>query len=81
MKLAARFAGGPRLSGRTPGERVRRARELAGLTQLEVADLVDSYRPIVSRVERGLHCPTISVLEVYAAVLGVELVDFAGKHW
>lgn len=81
MRLGARFAGGPRLSGRTFGDRVRRARTLAGLTQAEVAEMVDSHRPLVSRVERDLHSPLVPTAELYAAVLGVELVDLVGRRW
>lgn len=52
------------------GAELRRMRVDAGLTQGRFAVLIDSHRPIVSRIERGKHVPTLEVCQLYAAVTG-----------
>lgn len=58
------------------GCRIRKQRLHLGLTQTEVAKLVESHRPIVSRVELGTHVPDFDTLAVYAIALGIPMQDF-----
>jgi len=49
------------------------ARKRAGLTQDEVAKLMKVSRPLVARLERGLHAPNIDTLMRYADACGCRL--------
>lgn len=55
------------------GVAVRGARETRGLTQDELADLISSSRPTLSRLERGASISTETVLEALARC-GDEMV-------
>ena len=57
------------------GARVRERREGRGWSHRELADRVGTYRPIVWRVERGTHTPSLFTLWHYAQALGVPLTD------
>lgn len=57
------------------GAELRRMRLAAGLSQQQVAVLIDSHRPIVCRIERGMHMPTFETCELFAAVTGGDLRD------
>lgn len=52
--------------------RIRELRLEAELTQEEIADRVGTHRPLVSRMERGTHCPGLEQIWRYAAALEVE---------
>lgn len=56
---------------RRVGLNVKRLRDAKGLSQEAFADLADIHRTYVSGVERGVRNPTITVLEKFAAALGV----------
>jgi transcriptional regulator with XRE-family HTH domain len=71
MIVAARIA-------RAAGAELRRLRLAAGLSQGQVAFHCDSYRSIIGRIERGVHCPTIEVCGLVAAVCGGSLRDVLG---
>jgi len=51
--------------------RLKIARQLAGLKQIELADLVDITPPALSQYEHGLHAPGPLVLQKLALSLGV----------
>ena len=55
-------------------ERVRQAREGAGLTQAELAARIGSTQPAVARLEAGGSTPSFATLRRIAAALGFELV-------
>jgi transcriptional regulator with XRE-family HTH domain len=61
------------------GERLRRLRRGAGLTQEQLAAKADISVDFLSLVERGINAPSFSNLEKLARALGVpirELFDF-----
>ena len=55
------------------GARVRELRLDAEMTQGELARRISTHRPIVSRVERGLHMPRLEELERYATALELDV--------
>ena len=57
------------------GAELRRMRVRAGLSQRQVAVLLDSHRPIICRIERGAHMPTIETCQLFAAVTGGDPRD------
>lgn len=57
----------------TPQEIVRKARELTGLTQLDLARLMGTDRNSVNRWEMGMHDPSVAVLQRLAQVTGLVL--------
>ena len=54
-------------------DKLRRAREFAGLDQSQLADRIGISRATVSNYERGLHAPRRPVLLTWALATGVEL--------
>jgi len=58
------------------GERIRELRKIRGLTQEQLAELVDVEQKHVSRLELGKSFPTIERLEKIAVALNVQLRDF-----
>jgi transcriptional regulator with XRE-family HTH domain len=54
------------------GVRIRELRRLRGLSQLQLAVLTGSHRPIVARWERGVHSLEIDTVNRIAAALGVS---------
>ena len=60
------------------GERVRSARNRAGMTQEQLAEAAGLHPTFVSNVERGYRVPTVATLVRLASALGVtagSLVD------
>lgn len=57
----------------TNGRQVRMYRQLAGMTQDDLAARCGIYRTYLSRLENGQANPTLSVLRALAATLDVEL--------
>jgi HTH-type transcriptional regulator/antitoxin HipB len=55
-------------------ERVRRARERAGMTQAELASRIGSTQPAVARLEAGGTTPSLNTLRRIAAALDLELI-------
>ena len=55
------------------GKRVRKARNLIGLSQEELAHEADSNRTYISDVERGTRNPSIEVVERIAQALNVTM--------
>lgn len=58
------------------GRRIKDLRKIAGLTQEELADLVGIDPHHLSRLERGVHYPSIDTLELISQHLSVPLKDF-----
>lgn len=57
------------------GAELRRLRVCAGLSHSEVARLIESHRPIVGRIERGVHVPDVETCALHAAVCGGSLLN------
>ncbi|HHQ4530563.1 TPA: helix-turn-helix domain-containing protein [Aeromonas hydrophila] len=57
------------------GKAIARQRQLAGLTQEQVAEHLDIGMAAISRMERGLVVPTIVRLAELADLFGCELAD------
>ncbi|MDM5074978.1 helix-turn-helix domain-containing protein [Aeromonas media] len=57
------------------GKTVARQRQLAGLTQEQVAEYLGIGMAAISRMERGLVVPTIVRLAELAELFGCELAD------
>lgn len=66
------------LSPAAIGARVRTLRLERGWTLDDLADRLDSYRPIVGRLERGRHTPSPLTLVRYAAALEVSVGELLG---
>jgi len=55
------------------GAKLRLARESRGLSQDDVALLINSHRAIVSRTERGVHAQGLHVVALHAHAVGLPL--------
>ena len=55
------------------GQRVKKLRQQAGMSQETVADKCGLDRTYVSGIERGIRNPTLEVIEVIARGLDIEL--------
>lgn len=55
------------------GERLRKIRERAGISQEKLAELAGLHRTYVSTVERGLRNISLVNIEKIAGALGVEM--------
>jgi len=58
------------------GARIREIRKARGLTQEQLAEMIDVEQKHVSRIESGKNYPTIDRLEKMAAALKVPLMGF-----
>jgi len=58
------------------GERIKEIRKAKGLTQEQLAELVDIEQKHVSRIELGKNAPTIDRLEMIAKALNVPMGSF-----
>lgn len=64
----------------TLATRMRAAREQAGLSQGQVARLLDMHRPTVSEIEAGRRRVTVEELAVFAKTYGVSVAWLAGTE-
>lgn len=83
MKRASRTEVG-RFIAKTVGAELRFLRQEAELTQNQIAEATGIHRPIVARIERGKHCPSLEVVEAYARALELEVLDVLAcldEHW
>ncbi|WIG97877.1 helix-turn-helix transcriptional regulator [Myxococcus sp. SDU36] len=64
--------------GATFGKAVREARARLGLTQVEVAALLDMHPMVYSRMERGKMLPRVSTLRHVAMVLRTSTDELLG---
>lgn len=63
------------------GKFIRELRKEAGLTQKELADKLGVTDRAISKWERGLGCPDVSLLEDVAKALGVSILELLkGEH-
>lgn len=63
----------------TLADRLRAAREMAGLSQGQVAGLLDLHRPAVSEIEAGRRKVTAEELSGFADAYGVSVDWILGK--
>ena len=64
--------------GKTFGDAVRAARARLGLTQVEVAELLDMHPMVYSRMERGKALPRMGTLRKLAMVLRTSTDELMG---
>ena len=55
------------------GELISRFRKEKGLTQLQLGEMIGVSDKAVSKWERGLGCPDVSLLGALSAALGVNI--------
>jgi transcriptional regulator with XRE-family HTH domain len=65
---------------RVIGANVRRLRTARGLTQEQLAELIDSDQPYVSEIEGGLINLTADILQSLAVALGVTPRDLCDER-
>jgi transcriptional regulator with XRE-family HTH domain len=58
------------------GARIKEIRKARGLTQEQLAEMIDVEQKHVSRIESGKNYPTIDRLEKISAALNVPLMGF-----
>ena len=61
------------------GEALRRIRKKRGLTQEDLARLLNTSKQVVSRYENGQRTPKITLANQYAQILGVSLEELNGS--
>lgn len=57
-----------------------RLREARGLSQAKLADLIDDYSAVISRIEAAEHMPGAALLFRIAEGLKVDVSDFFQAH-
>ena len=57
------------------GEKLRAARKAAGLTQVQLAELVGCDQNHISRWEKGSHEPGVLTVKKMAQILGCKIDD------
>lgn len=62
------------------GAYLREQRQLARLSLRELSRLSHVSNAYLSQLERGLHEPSLRVLESIAVVLGIPVTDLVGAH-
>jgi transcriptional regulator with XRE-family HTH domain len=62
----------PEIASVAVGKRIRELREIRGWSQAELARRVGTHRPIVGRVERGIHGQGTNTILKYAEALQVR---------
>ena len=70
----------PRPEKERIAERLRRAREQAGLSQGQVARLLNVHRPTVSEIEAGRRSVSAQELAKFADMYGVEVAWLLGTE-
>lgn len=64
-----------KLVSQTIGRAIAKHRQLAGLTQAQVAEMLNISNEAVSRMERGTIMPTVARLIYLADIFGCETAD------
>jgi transcriptional regulator with XRE-family HTH domain len=67
------------LSKKEIGRRVRAARQVRGITQVELAKTLGTYQTVVSAIERGVRGLTIHQVARLASALGASLDELLGS--
>lgn len=62
------------------GQRIKKARKKAGLTQRELAEGANVATVSIQQYERGARQPRIEQLQAISAALGVQVVDLLGPY-
>ena len=57
------------------GQRIRKLREEAGYSARELAEMVETSPPYLSRIEHGGSIPKLPLMQLLADALGTELED------
>lgn len=57
------------------GKRLQKARKTAGITQEQLADMVNLSVPYIGYLETGLRKPSLKTLKKLAKALGVKVSD------
>lgn len=60
-------------------ERIKKAREAAGLTQRALANHIHLTQGYIGDIERGRTNPSISTLQLIADALNVDIAEFIGN--
>lgn len=64
------------------GKRIKELRKSKGLTQEQIAELINIEPPNISKIECGMHFPQPEKIEKIAKVLEVEIKDlFEFEHF
>ena len=61
------------------GERIKKARKAAGLTQKELADKIHMSQSYIADMERSRHNPSLSALQLIASALKLDISEFIGN--
>jgi transcriptional regulator with XRE-family HTH domain len=61
------------------GDRLRKAREAAGLEQRQLAEAAGISRATISNAERGVGTPHLNTLQRWATVTGVPVAWLLGE--
>lgn len=61
------------------GERIKKARQAAGLTQAELAKKINFSKSFIGDIERNRHSSNISTLQIIAEALHVDVAEFVGN--
>ncbi|MBQ9134594.1 MAG: helix-turn-helix transcriptional regulator [Lachnospiraceae bacterium] len=63
------------------GENLAKARDVAGMTQKQVAEETGIYQADISKIERGLANPSVSTLQRLAEGMGMKLkIEFVQEE-
>jgi transcriptional regulator with XRE-family HTH domain len=65
---------------KTFGANLRAAREKAGMTQAQLAEMTGHNRAYVSHVERGVHNITIETMAGLAGTVGLDVADLLARR-
>lgn len=60
------------------GEKVKKARKAAGLTQMELARKINMSQSYIADIERRRQNPSLSALQLIANALHVDIAEFVG---
>jgi transcriptional regulator with XRE-family HTH domain len=67
---------------RTLSAHIRELRLQAQLSQSQLAGRIGSHRPVISRIERGLHVPGLCTLSAIAHALELDVCTLlTGLNW
>ncbi|MBR1729774.1 MAG: helix-turn-helix domain-containing protein [Selenomonadaceae bacterium] len=61
------------------GEKIKKARKAAGLTQLELARKINMSQSYIADMERSRHNPSLAALQLIANALQVDIAEFVSN--
>lgn len=62
----------------TSGEAMREARKKAGLTVRELGERSGLHWSMIASLERGVHGPSLTTVEILADALGLSIDEYVG---